>query len=1048
MTERINKFLVSVILTIMLGASAAFAQNKAEKLQVSITVVDAEGAAIPFAEITVGEGVRHFTADALGMVTFPCSAQDVITVKKEGFSPVAVASSVLVDSDSVVLVAEELFAGAGDAVALPYTDIKQKYNLGSAITISGEELAKYSSSDIRNALTAVLPGVEVKENYGQVGMTPLESSGQYNASAAVSVTARGRQLMYIVDDVPVNINETPLSPEQIESVTIVRDVLDKTLYGASAAEGIVYIRTKQGAYNERYLNVSYEGGVNVVDRMANFVNAKTYARLNNVARDNSGLTPLYTAEDVLAYSNNDPYDKLHPAVDFRAMMLKNTMMYNRANISSAGGNDVVRYNVFLGYNGQDDIYKIGPKADYHNINLSGKVDVKLHKYIKVDLGILSSLGVRRSSNYGYSANYSSEDASSNTTLGIFELPDILGHITTIPQLAFPVYADNSPELESPWYAVSTKYTQNPIANILENGSYTETIRKALFNVGLDIDFSFLTKGLKSYTYGAYDVTNMVRMGTAEDYAAYIITTEQDIEGKTIITPVKSGSHNVSQMSQKTKLLDYFSNRFYFVQRFSYDRTFDGRHNVSAGLDYMITKRSQKFITEPRREMNVGFNAAYSYDGRYVVQTVMNGHATYWLRNHWSFSPSVGLGWILTGEDFLKGAKNLDFLKLRVQGGLLNYDALTSANRDIDNYSWNNSGQKFGPYTSNQWFGSDQGSSTNRTYASMLGNPNLRLERRYEATAGFDLTAFSRRLNISASYWFNYFDGPVNAISNILPLVAGTSTGSFYMNYNKTRRQGADVNISWKDRVGDFTYSIAGWASYMASRIDAIDELSYSEPYRSKVGTSASAIWGLKYLGQFSSDEEANASGQLFDETLKKGDFRYQDMNGDGVVDDSDACVIGDSTPKLTYALNLYFAYKGVDLTISATGRAFYDLQLTNSYYWNGWGDNNYSLYTLQNVSNPAAPRLTYNKVNNNYKLSNYWLKDGSYLKIQAIELGYEFPTSKWNTAGVLRGMRIFVRGNNLLTISGVKDLDPEALSAGVSNYPLMRTFVGGFKFKF
>lgn len=1031
---------------IITATTAGFAQKNMTSLEVSLTVVNDKGESIPFAEVTVGEGVSHLRADANGMIAFTCSSRDLITVSKDGFTTATVPSVVLVDSDTVVLVPDVLFAGESDNVYLPYSVTKRRFGLGSTITIKGEDLARYSSSDIRNALTAVLPGVDVVEHFGQVGMSPLEHTGQYGAATAVSVTSRGRQMMYMVDDVPVNIDETPLSPEQIESVTIVRDVLDKTLYGPTAAEGIVYIRTKRGAYNERYLDVSYEGGVNVTDRMPQFVNAKTYARLNNVARANSGLNPIYTAEDVLAYSNNDPDDKLHPSVDFAQMMLKNVMYYNRASVSSAGGNDLVRYQVFLGYNGQDDIYRIGPKADYNNINLNGKIDLKLSRFIKVDFGVLSSLGIRRSANYGYSANYSSEDASSNTTLGIAEFPEVIGHITTIPQLAFPIYADNSPELEFPLYAVSSQYTQNPIANILENGSYSETMRKALFNVGIDVDFSFLTPGLRSYTYGAYDATNLVRLGTAEDYAAYIITTATDIEGNKLIVPQQSGSHKVASMSQKTKLLDYFSSRFYLVEKLSYDRTF-GDHDISLGADYMITKRSQKFITEHRREMNFGFNAAYAYKGRYLAQLALNGHGTYSLLNAWSCSPSFGLGWIISEEDFLKGASNLDFLKIRAQAGMLHYDSLTSANRDVDNYSWNNSGQKFGPHTSNQWFGSDQGSSVNRTYASMLGNPNLRLERRWETTVGADLSAFGRRLDLSASYWYCFFDGQLSALSNVLPLVPGTSTGSLYMNYNCNQRQGFDINFSWKDKAGDFSYGVSGWASTLFSKVIRIDELNYSEPYRTKVGKSTTAIWGLRYQGQFETAEEANASGQLFDESLSAGDFKYMDMNGDGVVDDSDACVIGDTTPKLTFGLNLNFAYKGFDFAVSATGRAFYDAQLTNAYYWNGWGDSNYSLYTLQHVSDPTAARLTYNKVNNNYKLSDRWLVDGSFFKIQSVELGYSLPVAKMHM-GVVRGARVFVRGNNLLTLSKIKDLDPEALSSGLTNYPLMKTFVGGLKITF
>lgn len=1045
-----NIFKALFCAVIVLASVQASAQGKkAEQANVAIrfVVVDALGEPLANAEVLIGEGQSRYTTDADGAVSFSCLPKDNVKVSKDGYKSVSIRATVLVDSGSVVLIPDVLYAGEKDDVYLPFDSQKKRYSIGSTVTITSEQLAKYSSADIRNAITAVLPGVEVKENYGQVGVSPLEHTGQYGAATAISVSSRGRQVMYMVDDVPVQINEVPLDPEQIESITIIRDGLEKTMYGPVAADGIVYIKTKKGAYNDRYLNVNVESGINVTDRMAKFVDAAQYAQLNNVARHNSGLSMLYTAEDVAAYAKADAYDKAHPSVDFASLMLKNTMYYNRAGVSSGGGNDIVKYYAYLGYTGQDDIYKLGAESGYDNISINGNLDVKLHRYISASFGMISSIGVRRSNNYGYSANYSSEDASSNTTLDVAELPSILSDITTIPQNAFPIYADNSPELESPYYAVTSQYTQNPIANILENGSYSETIRNALLNIKLNMNLEFLTKGLSSTTYASYGSSNLVRLGLAEDYAAYILTQGLDENGNATFIPQQSSSHSVKAMSSKAKLLDYYSNRFFFVEKLDYARTF-GRHAVKLSADYMITKRNQKFITEHRREMNFGLNGSYSFAGKYLAQFAINEHGTYSLLDIWSTSPSFGLGWIVSEEDFFAGCSAIDFLKLRAQISALSYDSLTSANRDVDNYSWNNSGQKFGPHTNNQWFGSSTSSAINRTYASMLGNPNLHLEKRKEVSGGADLTAFGKRLNVSATGFAYLQDGILTQMSNVIPLIAGTSTGSLYMNYNNTLRRGAELSMEWKDNVGDFSYSIGGWVVCQDSRVLKADELSYAEAYRSKVGKSASAIWGLKNIGQFASDEETTKVPQLFDETLKAGDLKYQDMNGDGYVDDSDACVIGDSAPKLLGALNLGLQWKGFDFALSGTFRAFYDLQLTNSYYWNGWGDSNYSVHTLNNINNPSAPRLTYNKVNNNFKTSSYWLADGSFFKIQSVELGYSIPVKKLRIDNAVRGMRLYVRGNNLLTLSGIKDLDPEALSAGLSNYPLMKTFVGGLKLTF
>ena len=296
--------------------------------------------------------------------------------------------------------AQESAQGESERIPLPFMTVSRQLALGNAVVIKGEDLEKYSSTDIRNALTAIAPGVEVTEKYGGPGVTPLEHIGQYGASARTTVTSRGRAMMYMVDDIPVHIDETPLDPHQIESITIVRDVLDKTIYGATAAEGIVYIRTKRGTESDGWLTVDVEGGVNVTDRMPEYVSGSDYARLNNIARTNSGMPALYTAADVLMYQKNDAYSLTHPSVNFKDMILKNVMHYSRASISSGGGNSNMRYYAYLGYAGEDDMYRIGPAADYNRVNINANLDINLHKYVKARFGIISTLGVRRSANYG------------------------------------------------------------------------------------------------------------------------------------------------------------------------------------------------------------------------------------------------------------------------------------------------------------------------------------------------------------------------------------------------------------------------------------------------------------------------------------------------------------------------------------------------------------------------------------------------------------------------------------------------------------------------
>ena len=908
----------------------------------------------------------------------------------------------------------------------------EPFSLGGTVVITSEQLQKYSSADLRNALAGLSPGVEVIENYGGPGVSALEHTGQYGASTKVSVTSRGNSLIYLLDGVQILLDETPLDPAQIESVSIVRDVLGKTMYGATAAGGYVYIKTKRGPSEKgHYINFDAEYGVNMTDRMPGYADARNYALVNNLARDASGLEPLYTRSDVESYKRSDAYDLRYPNTDFKSMLLNGSAPYSRAGISCGGATDNTRYFVSLGYLGEGDVYKVGPVSNYNRIGINANIDVKLHRNIDVSFGFVSSYTIRKSNNYGYG------------TTCVEEFPAIIEDLVSTPPIEFPVYANNDPELESPWYAVSSKYTQNPYANIMENGSYTETTRKGLLTVDLNVNLDFLAKGLSSRTSGAFDATNLVRLGKSEDYAAYILEPVEDFLGNITMVPQQSASHSVVSVSDKSRLVDYYSNRFFLKEALMFDRSF-GRHDLDACADFMITKRSQKFITEHRREIDYDFGLSDVIGGKYILQAAMNVHGTYSLLDVWSVSPSAGAGWVVSEEPWMKGP---DYLKLRVQGGLIHYDPMANAGRDIDNYTWGAGGVVFGPYSANQWFGSSKSLAEYRTYVSTLANPNLRLERRYEMNAGFDLRAFRNRFNTEFTFYDSLIDGPVAALSNVIPAMSGVSGATLYMNYARNRRWGFELNAGWKDTAGDFSYAVNAWGATNMSRILRIDEIRYPDAYRSKVGRSLSSIWGLRCIGRYDSDDEAMAADQSFDDVLHAGDLKYQDMNGDGTIDDTDICCIGDSSPKLIFGLNVNLSWKDFDITLVGTGRAFCDVMLSNSYFWNGWGDGNYSNFTLRHISDPSYPTVRYYKVSNNYRASSFWLTDGSYFKIQTLELGYNLPVGRWNWKSMSR-FRVFARANNLLTLTGIEDVDPEALSSGISNYPLMKTFVGGLKLSF
>jgi TonB-linked SusC/RagA family outer membrane protein len=917
---------------------------------------------------------------------------------------------------------------------------KKRHLTGSSNVITGEQLEKYPSTDLRNAFTGLATGLQITERNGSPGISAEEKNGSYRITDKVGLSARGRSLMYIIDDIPTDITEMQLDPQEIESATIIKDIAGKAMFGPLGADGIVYIKTKRGRTNERILNVNLEDGISIIDRMPEFVGGADYARLNNLARQNDGLTPNYTAEDISAYARNDPYDMYHPSINFTDMLLKNTMAFRRANISSSGGNDVVQYSSYLGYSGEGDIIKIGSVSDFNRISVRSNIDMKINDLIKVQFDISAGLTYRRSPNYGYATS----ESSGYTDL--LELNYAIDNITATPPNAFPVYANNDPALKDPWFGGNSVYTINPIGSMTSNGKYTESGRRGAAKIALDYNMERIIPGLKSRTFFGFDALDLLRKGTAEDYTAYIVTPSvSSITGNDTLLLKKSKTG--VDAPQLRNLHDYYYQRFTVYEKLSYEKAF-GDHDFQSSLTYFLYRISKNGIEEPQRTTSAVWNLKYSFNDKYTIQGVLNYAGTYSFdkNNRFGLFPSIGASWIISEEDFMSGLEFIDFLKIRAQAGVLGYESFVSAFLYRDRWT-QTTGNTFGPYTSGtKWFGTTSEATPYITYPSRIGNPDISWEKRKEFSIGLDALMFDEKLLFEVNYYNNLRDGQISQLPNTMPYIAGISTALPNFNHNQTRYFGVETGLQFKNTSGNFRYSVGGNANIQDSKYVKWDEPDYRFDYQYLKGKSTDTYWGQTFIGKFKSDAEALEVPQLFDAALKEGDLKYKDMNGDGLIDDNDRSAIGNTSPLLYYSLNVNLNYRNVELTVIGTGCAFFDIPLTSEYFWNGWGDNNYSTFVRDNIGG-AYPRLTYYRVNNNFVASDFWLTRGDYFKIQNVELAYNFPVQLLKTFRS-RGIRIFARGSNLLTVSKVKDIDPESTDSGIEVYPLFRTITGGIKLTF
>lgn len=1051
--------LILFALLLIQPAARMQAQNRPEARKqrttvVTLKVTDENGNPFPGVGIVLGEGLLHSETDATGTIVLTIHTNnEFVTITTPGYESQVLQINDLTITPVIQLVKSKLFMTSDDNINLPYLTMKKRHITGSTSVLDAIVLDRYPTTDIRNALTGLVTGMEVYERDGSPGMSAEEKLGSYGASEKVGLYSRGTSLMYIIDDIRMDITEMPLDPGEIESVSLVRDIVSKSMYGPAAANGIVFIKTKRGRPNERILNVSLEQGVSSIDRMPEWVSGADYARLNNLAKTNSDITTgLFSDDDIAAFALNDPYDMNHPSVNFQDLLIKKNRSFTRANVSTSGGTEAMQYSAYIGYNGEGDNFKIGEKAGYKRINARSNLDIRINNFIKVQVNFFAGISLRDSPAYGYN----STTGEGGNAMGLIEMPNLMTDITNIPPIAYPIYVNNDPSLKSPWYGISPSYGTNPVGNLVKNGYYNESGRSGGISTMFEWNMDNLIPGLKSRTFIDFNTFNLLRIGKAENYTAY------RIDPRTYVDSLGIGSLTKAwdgiDATAYTNLHDYYFQNYAAYESLIYDKKF-GSSYVMGTATYRLSNIKRNGFEEPEREQAGIFTAFYSFNDKYNIQGVLNYSGTSGLLpgNEYTLSPTVGLSWIASDENFMQNLSFLNYLKLRGEYGEISYDEFRDPYLYRDR--WNietNTGNtnRFGTYygTTGNWIGVYKQTANNyRTLPNRIGNPELELERRKEFNVGIDALMLKNKLTLELNYYYVLRYDVVTRRTNTTPIISGTTSTLPYVNYNSYSYRGVEMGLSFNNKAGDLRYTIGVNAFTQKPIIEKVDEPNYRNDYQKTVGGPGDGIRGLKYLGRFATDEETELIPQ-FGETLHAGDLKYEDKNQDGVVDDNDAQLIGHSTPKLYYAMNLFLNYKNVELTVIGVGRAFYDIMLNNKYFTNGSGDNIYSKFVLENIDENglggAYPRLTYYQITNNFKTSSFRLADGGFFKIQNIELAYSLPVQNMEWMQGVRGFRVFVRGANMLTLSKIKDVDPENINSGVALYPFNRTLSGGVKLTF
>lgn len=892
----------------------------------------------------------------------------------------------------------------------------------SGLTIKEEVLGKKMLGDMRNQLTGLIPGLEIVETAGGLWNSSNFENIIVN-SAQIDLKNRGfGSLSCYIDGMVIPFSAYSLDPSQIESVSLVTNLVQKAQLGPCASYGTIYIKTKHGGYNQPLtVKVNAEAGIATPELIPEWADGVDYALLNNQARANAGYKQLYSPLAIQGFLKGNAYDLQYPNVDYRSLFVKDMMPVGNVSMSLSGGGANVKYAASVSEQYSGDIMNTNEAQDYNRINISSNVTSRINDVLEINAGFNSSMSFRRASSLSWNAWQKVPSVVYPVILGVNKSDDAGDDLAGLTI-----------------YGTTPDWTNNYYAALAEGGFSTRRLRSAQIYANIGVDFSRWIKGLRSDTYVGYSTFMATTVSKSNDYLSYYWDPAA-ADGMDKISP----THQGAKASAKSISSTGANQLLQMSEKLSWDRQWGG-HKAHLGGTFLIYEASMQGLSYYRRTMQTLAEARYSYKDKYIVEGSAQyvGSSRYMKDQRFKPFGAVGAAWIVSNEDFLKDCSFIDKLKIRGQFGLLaDFNGVFGTQYLYDSdYSFGN-GNLYGPtLTLETWFGNKTWRSQ-KTTVNRLANTELTWPWMKSWEAGIDFD-FLKGFKFSADVYCYDQGGSIADVTGAVPSVYGIEGVTVYANYTETRNMGYEVRLGYEHSWGDFSLNAAatvyGW-EHINTRLVSDD---YLYDYQRKTGRSTYSIWGLECIGKYETQEQvdiipAYGSAQI-------GDLMYKDQNQDGLIDSNDRIVIGSSNPKLRCSLNFGFKYKNLEVQLIGTGRYGYDMALTDDYFWSGWGDDNYSAFVRDNIGG-EYPRLSYTKSNNNFVASDFWLRSSYWFKLQDAMLAYYVPLKNCKS---LKGLTFQLKGQNLATFTNVKYVEPEETAAGISAYPLFRSVTAGVKLNF
>jgi TonB-linked SusC/RagA family outer membrane protein len=969
-----------------------------------------------------------------------------------------------------------------DVIVVGYGTVKRQHLTGSVAVATAAEIKKSTVSHISQALVGKLPGIVSQQATGAPGSDGVTFLVRGHSSYT------GSTPMYIVDGVERQIGN--IDPNDIESVSVLKDAGTAAVYGMRAANGVILVTTKRG--NQGKARVNYRGNVTLnhattMPRMMNgtqymqWFNLANYMELEADAAHNGTAfvapEPYYSDEDIAATYNGDFSDGIENT-NWMEQMQRTTVMHQHS-LSIAGGSEALKYFISGGYLNQNGIVK-GHKNQRGNFR--SNIDATPLKNLKVSLNVASNV----KDHYQPGPIYSYENWRS---FNLFSL--MMGAIPFVPK-----EYDGMPT--SP-YRLPTA-AANPEFGPLNSGFVQSRNLDLETSANIEYTAPFI-KGLKAGLSAAWDWKYYTGKSFTHDYTAIAYNpakntwNESDSYGNRWVVESIGGRvggnlYTDGTTNQNVLLRPYLSFTREFGKSdvsalFLYEQT----HNSSTSQNYQV----DDFMLYTLAEIGLGTASTlrggassgkaawasyvgrlnYAFDDKYLAEFAFryDGSALFMKGNRWGFFPSLSLGWVLSREEFFKSAlPGVEYFKLRASAGELGSTHYIAPFLYRKNYLKNGNTVVFG-----------QTPTTQNTIVNNVPYPeeSLTWERTRTTNLGFEMSAWNGLLGVEFDVFYKY---TYNILTNLTDLgVYPASLGRHFptrLNTGKFDNRGFELVLSHRNKVGNFNYRVSGNLTYARNRIISRLQSDNILPWQNRLGSSMNEIWGYKSNGLFQTEEELADAPLLEGQYTRKpmlGDIRYVDINGDGVINSLDQVKIARGRmPEMMFSLTMDGDWKGLDFSIQLQGAALADRMLQER--WNPQGQSSNSsqyprvddqipltaafygewdntpLYIVENSwteenRNAEFPRLNRGGRSNNAWTSDFWKRDASYLRLKNVTIGYTLP-NRWTKRISVESLRVYASGQNLFTATEFKWIDPESPNVVTGYYPQQRTVSFGVDLSF